>query len=592
MSQQGYYRYPTVSGNRVVFVCEDDLWSLPVEGGLAVRLTANLGQVHRPFLSPDGEHLAFVGREEGHAEVYCMPAVGGMARRLTFMGSARVAGWSPTGEIVFVSSAQQPIERMAHLYSISPDGGQPQRLPYGLAHSVAFGSGGRVVIGRNTDEPAYWKRYRGGKMGLLWVDAAANGQFQKLIALNGNLDSPMWIGERIYFLSDHEGIGNLYSCTPSGEDLQAHSQHRDYYARNAASDGQTIVYHAGAELFHVDPQLPVSARPIPVQFHSPRIQRQRKFVDPAEFLEEYGLHPDGHSVVVTSRGKSFCFGNWEGAVSQLGQIPEPSSAEQPMEQPIGRYRLTQWLNDGQRLVGVCDRSGVETLEILSPEFDQTPLPLTGLDIGRVSQLAVSPVADQLILTNHRQELLWIDLSQQTLRQLDRSAYEAIQGFCWSPDGQWVAYGLAEMPQTCSIKLCRIADGSSYLLTPPRFRDTQPSFDPGGKFIYFLSMREFNPVYDQVYFDLSFPKATRPFLIALQAQTASPFVPIPKPLSPPAATAPQPDPLEPPEPPELPAAQLAAETNVEAHAETRESPVPSPIESPDASPHSPLPLLCP
>ncbi len=568
MSQYGYYRHPTVSDERVVFVCEDDLWSLPLQGGLAIRLTANLAQVQRPLLSPDGLHLAFVGREEGHAEVYCMPAVGGMARRLTFMGSAKVAGWSPGGEIVFVSSAQQPIERMDHLYSISPQGGQPQLLPYGLAHSVAFGSNGRVVIGRNTDEPAYWKRYRGGKMGVLWVDAAGNGQFRKLIEINGNLDSPIWIGERIYFLSDHEGIGNLYSCTPTGEDLQPHTQHRDYYARNASSDGQTIVYHAGAELFRFDPLSPAISQPIPVQFHSPRLQRQRKFVNPAEFLEDYGLHPDGHSVVITSRGKSFCFGNWEGAVFQLGQ---------PENQPAGRYRLTQWLNDGQRLVGVCDRSGIETLEILSPEFDQSPLPLTGLDIGRVEQLAVSPVADQLVLTNHRQELIWVDLVSAAIRQLDRSDYDAIQGFCWSPDGEWVAYGMAEVQHTVSIKLCQVESGTTHLLTPPRFRDTQPAFDPAGRFIYFLSVREFNPVYDRVYFDLSFPKAMRPFLIALQAETASPFGPVTRSLS--ASLSPiQPDIPEPE--PEL---SEAADT-----APAAEEP-PAPAERTPAEPTSPAPL---
>jgi tricorn protease len=315
-SPQGYYRYPTLSGEQVVFVCEDDLWAVPVQGGIAIRLTANLGKVQRPLLSPDGNHLAFVGREEGHSEVYEMPARGGMAKRLTFVGSANVVGWSRDSQaILFASGAKQPIERMAHLYSISLEGGLPELLPYGLAHSIAFNPVGTgVVIGRNTGEPAYWKRYRGGRAGVLWIDPTGEGNFRQLLHLNGNLTSPMWVGERIYFLSDHEGIGNLYSCTPEGEDLQSHTQrqtqHREYYARNATTDGQRIVYHAGGDLYCFDPASQQSQQ-IPVEFHSPRIQRQRKFVEAADFLEDYNLHPEGHSVAMTTRGKSFCFGNWD-----------------------------------------------------------------------------------------------------------------------------------------------------------------------------------------------------------------------------------------------------------------------------------------
>jgi tricorn protease len=502
-----------------VFVCEDDLWSVSVTGGVAIRLTANLGKVQQPSLSPDGAHLAFVGREEGHSEVYCMPAAGGVAKRLTFMGSVQLAGWSRDGAVIFASSAGQPFHRMSHLHHISPEGGLPERLPYGLAQSISFGTSGGVVLGRCSSDPAYWKRYRGGRAGVLWVDPTGSGSFQTLIHLNGNLAAPMWIGERIYFLSDHDGVGNLYSCTPDGEALQQHTYHNDYYARGASSDGQRIVYHAGAELFCFDPASPEpAAQKIDVQFHSPQVQRQRKFVESEEFLETYHLHPEGHSMVITTRGRSFCFGNWEGAVFQLG-YPEQ-----------GRYRLTRWLNDGQRLISVCDRSGVETLEILSPHFDQEPEPLSGIDIGRVTGLAVSPVADQVVMSNHRHELIWVDLVSKSSRVLDRSDFDRIRGFAWSPNGEWVTYSCAETQRTLSIKVCSVGDGRTHCLTPPRFRDTNPVFDPSGKFIYFLSVREFNPVRDRVYFDWSFPKAMRPFLISLQHDTPSPFILEPKPLN--------------------------------------------------------------
>ncbi|MBE9181241.1 PDZ domain-containing protein [Oculatella sp. LEGE 06141] len=518
--QSGYYRFPTINGNRVVFVCEDDLWSVPADGGIAIRLTANLGEVSRPFLSPDGTQLAFIGREEGHPEVYCMPAEGGVAQRLTFLGArTEVAGWSQDGtSILFASNTAQPFRHVFNLYAIPPTGGIPDRLPYGLAHNVSFGANGGVVLGRNTADPARWKRYRGGTAGVIWIDPTGSGTFERLLELNGNLAAPMWVGDRIYFISDHEGVGNLYSCTPQGDDVQPLTHSTDYYVRNASTDGRRIVYHAGADLFCVTPTTGEAQR-IEIEFHSPQVQRQRRFVEAADYLEDYALHPDSHSTVITSRGKSFYFGNWEGAVVQLSH---PAGE--------GRYRLSQWLNDKQRLVTINDRGGIEAIEIHSSELGNPLEQLTGLDLGRAIDLEVSPTADQVVLSNHRNELIWVDLSSRAIRILDRSDYFKIQGFCWSPDGQWVAYSCADTQHTFSIKLCNVAEGTVHRLTTPRFRDTAPAFDPDGKFIYFLSLREFNPVYDSIYFDLGFPKGMRPFLISLQHDTPSPFIPVPKPLS--------------------------------------------------------------
>jgi len=516
--QSGYYRFPTIHQNQVVFVCEDDLWSVSVSGGSAVRLTANLGAVSHPMLSPDGSQIAFIGREEGDAEVYVMPAEGGVAKRLTFLGAnTAIAGWRPDGrDIIFSSNASQPFPRLTQLYRISPDGGLPELMPYGMANAIACGSSNQCVLGRNIAEPAYWKRYRGGRVGVLWVDATGDGHFTKLLDLPGNMASPLWVGDRIYFISDHEGIGNLYCCTPTGAALQKLTDHREFYVRSAATDGQRIVYQAGARLYSLEIGTGQSEE-IPIQFRSPQVQRQRKFIDAGRYLEDYELHPEGHSTLITSRGRSVYFGHWEGAVMPISQTD------------VGRYRLTRWLHDAKRFVTVCDRSGKETLEIHSPDVETPPVVLSGLDIGRTVSLQVSPVADQLVLTNHRHELIWIDVNSQALRVLDHSRYHRIQGFSWSPDGQWLVYGFSETQATASIKLCQVSNGQTHRLTPPRFWDFNPSFDPGGKFIYFLSVREFNPVYDTVYFDLNFPQATRPFLISLQAETPSPFIPVPEPL---------------------------------------------------------------
>ena len=523
----GYYRYPTIHGDTIIFVCEDDLWAVPAVGGVARRLTANLSEVSYPALSPDGQWLAFTSQEEGEQEIYCMPAMGGAATRLTYLGArTRVVGWHPDGEsIIFSSNTLQPFTDLYYLYRVPyTSGGQPELLPTGAAVSVSFGGNGGMVIGRNTSDLARWKRYRGGSTGNLWIDIAGDGHWQRLTDLDGNVAQPLWVGDHIYFVSDHEGIGNLYSCLPTGEDLRRHTHHEDYYIRHPATNGQRIVYHAGADLYLYDPGSETPER-VAVEFHSPRVQRNNKFVDAENYLQDYNLHPVGHSMAVIARGKPYVMALWEKAVIQQGQLHGV------------RYRLATWLQDGLRLAMVSDETGEEALEIHYVDASASPDRLEGLDIGRVEAMRASPIDSKLALANHRQELLVVDLEAKTDRVLDSSRYRAIRGFCWSPDGCWLAYSYWNTHQTAIIKLCLVETGETWEVTRPLLRDVSPSFDPDGKYLYFLSYREFDPIYDNLHFDLSFPWGMRPYLITLQADLPSPFQPVPRP---PGEKIPQPD----------------------------------------------------
>jgi len=229
-------------------VSEDDLWGVSTKGGVAWRLTSNLGAVTHPMFSPDGKQIAFVGREEGAPEVYVMPAEGGTARRLTYLGSGcRVLGWNQAGtHILFCSSHGQVIWREYGLFQVAADGAGSEvtELPYGPARSIAFGPKNQVVIGRNTGDPARWKRYRGGTAGHLWISKKKN-EFEYLLPdLSGNIASPMWVAvkgrNRVFFVSDHEGVGNLYSCSPSGKGLKRHTDHEEFYVRNPSTDGSQM----------------------------------------------------------------------------------------------------------------------------------------------------------------------------------------------------------------------------------------------------------------------------------------------------------------------------------------------------------------
>jgi tricorn protease len=429
MRNGGYFRHPTVRGDRVVFVCEDDLWIVPLEGGEARRLTSGLGDVSRPAISPDGSLLAFTGREEEHAEVFIMDAEGSAAKRVTFLGAiSSVRGWTREGEILFVSDYGQPfMARIVEPFTVSPEGGIPKRMGLGPAHDVAFGPIRGVVYGRNTQDPARWKRYRGGTAGQLWIDPRGTGSFHRILEnVDGNIGSPMWVGDRIFFVSDHEGVGNLYSCSIGGEDVRRHTDHDEYYVRFPSSDGRSIVYHSGADLFRLDPAADEPER-IEVDFHSPRTQRNRRFVEPGKFLTDFTIHPKGHSIAVEARGKAYTMPLWEEAVRQFGKRDGV------------RYRLGQWLHDGERFVAVSDDGGEEVFEVYSADPTEAPERIEDLDLGRPVQMRAAPGKNILALANHRQELMLVDIDKKTSTVIDRSAFQRIQGFTWSPDGRWIAY---------------------------------------------------------------------------------------------------------------------------------------------------------
>ncbi len=196
-----------------------------------------------------------------------------------------------------------------------------------------------------------------------------------------------------------------------------------------------------------------------------------------------------------------------------------------------RYRLVEWLNDGQRLVMISDTNGEEALEIHSDASQalakRSIQRLDGLDIGRPVFLKVSPKKDELILANHRYELIHIDLQSRALKVLDKSNFGRIAGADWSPDGRWVVYGFKASRQSCAIKLSNIASGETHFVTPPNnLYDFGPNFDPEGKYIYFISYRDFDPVYDSHYFDLNFPRGSRPYLVTLRQDLPNPFIPRP------------------------------------------------------------------
>lgn len=515
---QGYYRFPTIAGDAIVFVCEDDLWRVGADGGVATRLTAGQGTCSFPRLSPDGGTIAFISTDEGTPEVYAMPAEGGTAQRLTYLGAsvAAVSGWSSDGEEIYFVANPTSWTEQPRAFSIARTGGTPRELHLGHARSYARGAGGVTVIGRNAVDPARWKRYRGGTAGEIWIDATGEGRFARLALPDGNPTWPMPIGDRVFFLADHEGIGNLYSCTFDGGDLRRHSHEGEYYVRFPSTDGSRIVYAAGGALARYDAAADRVTN-LTVETFSPSPQTARRFEDASESLEDFSPHPDGTRLAFVSRGQAFTMPLFDGAALHYG---DGSSA---------RSRLAEWTHDGKRFVCVTDVNGYEQLAVHDAGTAGEPKVVTKSDIGRVTALACSPAADVVAFANHRHELCLLDLDDGEVRAIDRCPAHRIGDLAFSPDGRFIAYVWWPAPGTSIVRVAKVKSGKVHDVTSPLRVDRSPAWDPDGKYLYFLSTRDFNPVYDALQFELSFPQAGRPFVVTLREDVASPFVPPPKPI---------------------------------------------------------------
>lgn len=221
----------------------------PLDGpGRAWRLTVDRTKTGHPRFSPDGTTIAYTSWRSLVPEIHVVPVDGGPERQLTYWGSAdtQVCGWDPGGTILAVASHGEPFSYFTWAYKVSPDGDPGRKLPWGPVSDIQVAEidGERrtlLLTGTPPHEPAAWKRYRGGATGRLWL----HGE-RLLPDLEGHLHSPMFVGGRIAFLSDHEGIGNLYSCAHDGSGLRRHTDHDAFYARHAASDGTRVVYQCAA----------------------------------------------------------------------------------------------------------------------------------------------------------------------------------------------------------------------------------------------------------------------------------------------------------------------------------------------------------
>ncbi|KUN83639.1 peptidase S41 [Streptomyces bungoensis] len=504
----------------VTFTAEDDVWLAPLDGGRAWRVSADNVPVNHPRVSPDGTTVAWTSTRDGAPEAHIAPVAGGPAKRLTYWGSwkTQVRGWTPDGEVLVVSTHGQATLRRTWARAVPLDGGPAATLPYGPVGDVAHGPHTVLLSAPMGREAAWWKRYRGGTAGKLWIDRGGDGEFTRLHEeLDGNLEYPLWVGDRVAFLSDHEGTGAVYSSLADGTDLRRHTPLDGFYARHAASDGTRVVYASAGELWLLDDLQGAEPRRLDVRLGGSRADLQPFPVNAARW---FGSAAPDH----TARGSAVAV---RGAVHWVTHRSGPARAL--AAEPGVRARLPRtFRSEGEEwVVWVTDAEGEDALEFAPATGaapGTTPRRLAAGQLGRVLELAMAPDGSRAAVASHDGRLLLVERETGEIREVTRSEHGDVSDLAFSPDSGWLAWSHPGPSPLAQLRIANTTDLTVTEATPLRFRDYAPAFTLDGRHLAFLSSRSFDPVYDEHVFDLAFVEGVRPYLITLAATTPSPFGP--------------------------------------------------------------------
>lgn len=513
---RGYYTYPALSSDTIVFTSEGDLWTVSVHGGAAHRLTSGSGVEDKATISPDGKTVAFLANYEGPSEVYTMPIEGGLPQRRTWDGDSQPEGWNPDGRLL-VSTSRDSTLPQSELVLLDDRGGREQ-IPLAEAAEGAYSTdGGTLFFTRWFKQPSNTKRYKGGSAENLWSFDGKNEAVPLTADYAGASTNPLYWKGRVYFLSDRDGVMNVWSMDPHGKDLRQESHQRIFDIESASLNNGRIVYACAADLWLLD----LSAgreETIPITLESDFDQMREHWVKKiSDYITAVHLAPDGSSAVFTTRGEIYVL------PAKTGRIVRVAGGDSSI-----RYRSATFLPDGKSIVALSSKTGETEFWKFAANGETAPEQWTSdAKVMRDGGLP-SPDGRWLAFTDQDQQLWIYDIAKKQDKRIAQSMNSGFDNLRWSPDSQWLAYGETADNSFEQLKVYNVNSGEIHAITSDRFDSSDPAWSSDGKWLYFLSDRNlkttipspWGPRQPAPHFD----RAMKIYELALVTGLRSPFLP--------------------------------------------------------------------
>ena len=485
---------PALNGTQIVFSYAGDLWTVGRQGGTATRLTSGVGIETNPVFSPDGKTLAFTGEYDGNVDVYSMPATGGVPKRITYHPGADYAeGWTPDGQRILFRSNRNSFSRYTQLFGVSRAGGLAEPLPLPMAFTGAYSSDGKRMVyapldggqfARTPERWVAWNRYRGGDASYLWIVNLADLSTEKIPRTDSNDINPMWIGDRIYFLSDRNGPMTLFRYDPATKAATEVIKNNGPAIRSASAGPGGIVYEQFGQIQFYD-LASGKSRVVPIEIEADLTEVRPHIQNVEKEAHQGRISPSGVRAAFEAHGEIVT------VPAEKGDIRDLTGTPGVME------RTPAWSSDGQSIAYFSDESGEYALHVKSQ---------TGA--GETKKIALaghsafyfnprwSPDSKQIAFSDNQVNLWRAEVATGQVTKIDTDYFypygDLDRDIAWSPDSKWIAYAKYLPNRLHVIDLYSIESGQSTQVTDGLSDARYPAFDHDGQYLYFTASTNYGP----------------------------------------------------------------------------------------------------
>ena len=519
-------RFPTINSNQIVFSYAGDLYTVPVSGGMARKLTSDAGYEMFSHFSPDGSTIAFTAQYDGNTEIYTIPSKGGVPARLTItatlgrddisdrMGPNNIVmGWTPDGKNIIYRSRKQTFnDFIGQLFTVPVTGGMSKELPLPAGGFNSYSPDGKqLAYNRVFREFRTWKYYKGGMADDIWIYDFAAKSTRNITSNTAQDIFPMWFGDEIYFCSDRDRTMNLFSYNLKNGQTRKVTNYTEYDIKFPSAGDNRIIYENGGFIYIFDIRTQTATK-VSVQIADDFNTSRNELKDATRFLASVNPSPDGNRVVVAGRGDIFSVPVKEGITRNLTSSSNAHDRE------------ATWSPDSKWIAYLSDASGEYEIYIAKQDGSEPPVQLTtGADTYKFS-IRWSPDSKKILWNDKMLRLQYVDISTKEVTLVDKSKVWEYRSFDWSPDSRWITYSQTSENGMQQVMLFNTEDKKISPVTDEWFSSDQPTFSRNGKYLIFTSDRTFNPIYSNVEWNFAYQDMTKLYLVTLQKDTPSPFAP--------------------------------------------------------------------
>jgi tricorn protease len=514
-------RFPNSSKTDIAFTHAGDIYVVPINGGVARKVTTAKGDEMFPRFSADGKTIAFSAEYDGNREIYTMPFQGGEAKRLTFsmdhsglserMGPDKIImQWLENdSKILYNSRAVSWHAWVRQLFVIDKNGGIPEQLPVPRTGFATLSpDGNKIAYNRIFREFRTWKRYRGGQADDIWIYDLKSKQLENITNNPAQDIIPMWHGSKVYFISDRDAVMNLFCYDLATMQLKKISNFDKFDVKYPSLGAEHIAFENGGYIYLMD-FATEQVKKISIEIKEDFPQIREKFSNAKDRITEFDISPDGARAVFTARGDVFT-------------VPSEKGNTRNLTKTQGVHeRASVWSPDGKWIAYVSDETG-ETEVWIAKQDGSEKKQLTKNATTYRYNLLWSPDSKKLLCSDKEMKLYFIEIESGKVTQIAKSKVWEILDFSWSPDSKWIAYSMNVSNPMSVINLYSIESGKSTQVTDEFFDSGSPVFSKDGKFLFFISDRNFNATIGNTEWNYSYSNMSRIYGLTLTKNTPSPF----------------------------------------------------------------------